>query len=677
MRSCIFAHKCADRIYKDKRIGMTRSLKNMFVLALMCLVVLCSSPDLFAEPQDTIDSDDLFDMSIEELLDIKISVASKKAESTDEAPAVVDVVSRNEIELYGDRDLHQLMQRQPSVYTGHTSAFSHNLASFRGDMPSHQEKHTLILLNGRPIRESAMGYNFPIYNAFPMTSLESVELIRGPGSVLYGTNAFTGVINLKSRPIPKQYEVSIFGMGGSNEYYDTIVSLGGRSGELGFVTDIRATDENGYPYRFTDQNGEYNDEGNFNRSISGTAHLEYRDLTFDLFAADVDIFTMGAVPLWSNFRHENHNKRLFANLGYKIPLHERATLELNATYNLQEDIYATIGTTQVGTNTSDVLGEVTLFTNPLDELNFVLGFLQEYRSNYKSDDSYFQSIPSYDYTPRGVYAQGDYKLNEVVKLIAGTQWNKSPLGDSDFVSRYGIILTPYKKWGVKLLRGEAFRGPMAVESDLYDPGFYTFTGNKNLEPEKITTYDAQLFYHDKKTYAAVTYFHSVIDGMIIYDVLGPTIVSYANGGEQRFDGIEFEAKRSLSEHWNTLGSFMHQDNEADTGLAPSYVPENMAKLGMDYSWDGGSAAVFCTHFGKPPRVDSPISGNPDTEAISLISMNIRLDMSKWLDCPKERAIFTLRAENLLDEEIYVPNFGQGYFPFGPGRTFYAGLKVRF
>jgi outer membrane receptor for ferrienterochelin and colicins len=655
---------------------MRMNILSLFLYVVACLIILGADANACAQQQDANELEDFFDMSLEELLEVKVTVASKKAELPHDAPGIVVVIPHNEIELYGDRNLYQLMERQPSVYMGHSFAYSHNLASFRGDMSSHQEKHTLILLNGRPIRESALGYSFPIYNAFPMTSLENVELIRGPGSVLYGTNAFTGVINLKSRPIPEKYEVSIFGMGGSNEYYDTTVSLGGRSGEFGFITDIRATGEDGYPYRFTDQNGAYNDEGNFNRSISGTVHLEYRDLTFDLFAADVDIFTMGVIPVWSNYRHESHNKRLFANLGYKIPLHERATLELNATYNLQEDILSSIGTTQVGTNTSDVLGEVTLFTNPCDNLNFVLGFLQEYRSNYKADKDLFQSIPSYDYSPRGLYAQGDYKLSEVIKLIAGTQWNQSPLGDSDFVSRYGIILTPYKKWGVKLLRGEAFRGPIAVESDLYDPGFYTFTGNKNLEPETITTYDTQLFYHDEKTFAAVTYFHSVTDGMIIYDAQG-TIISYTNGGEQQFDGIEFEGKRSLSEHWNMLGSFMYQDNEADTGLAPSYVPEKMAKLGTDYTWDGGSAAIFCTHFGTPPKVSNPISGNPGTEAASLVSLNVRLDVSHWLDCPKGRAILILRGENLLDEDVYVPSFGSGYFPYGPGRTFYAGLDTHF
>jgi hypothetical protein len=75
----------------------------MFTFVLICLVVLCSCSDLFAEPQDANDPEHFFDMSIEELLDVKISVASKIPESRDEALGVVNVFTHKEIELYVDR----------------------------------------------------------------------------------------------------------------------------------------------------------------------------------------------------------------------------------------------------------------------------------------------------------------------------------------------------------------------------------------------------------------------------------------------------------------------------------------------------------------------------------------------------------------------------------------------
>jgi len=198
-------------------------LKRAFLIVM--LLNLLSIPQNVSVGQQELDEQaDLFEMSIEELMDVEITVASKIPESTLEAPGVVVVVPRNEFEIYGDRNLHQLMQRQPSVYTRDAFPYSDNLAAFRGDMSTVAEMHTLILFNGRPIRESAQGHNVNMYTTLPLTSLDSVELIRGPGSVLYGSNAFTGVVNLKSRPVPEQYEFSVSGMAGSYGYYDTTFS---------------------------------------------------------------------------------------------------------------------------------------------------------------------------------------------------------------------------------------------------------------------------------------------------------------------------------------------------------------------------------------------------------------------------------------------------------------------
>lgn len=644
----------------------------------MLLLVCALGAQLFAQQQEPNKEQDFFEMSIEELLEVEVTVASKKPEAQFEAPGVVVVVPRNEFELYGDRNLHQLMQRQPSIYTRDAFPYSDNLAGFRGDMSTVAEMHTLILFNGRPIRESAQGHNVNMYTTFPLEGLESVEMIRGPGSVLYGTNAFTGVINLKSRPIPEQREFSVSSMLGSHGYYETTASGGGKFGDLGFIGTIRTAGQDGYDYRMTDAMGIPGDDDKYDKSVSATAHLDYRGFTLDMFGSDIEAFAMGVQPFWSNPHHKIRNKKLFVNAGYRLPVHDRAALEFNTTYNLQENSLSSPAPLMIGTNTSDILGEAILFANPLDNLNIVLGYLQEYRTNYEPEDDQFQSIPTYRYSPRSAYAQGDYKFGKCVKLVAGTQWNKSPLGDSDLISRYGVILTPFKKWGLKLLRGQAFRGPVTLESDLDDPPI--LVGNDNLEPETITTYDAQLFYHDEKTYAAVTYFYSTIDHLIIYDT-SVFPMSYMNGGEQKFDGIEFEAKHFFTPKWHVLGSFMHQENEADAGLNHSVVPENMLKVGTAYNWDWGSVSIFYSYFGTPPRIDSPLVVNPKPEALNLVCLNVRIDPSKWLDIPKGQASLTLRVENLFNEKIYVPTFaytGQpNSFPYGPGMTFYCGLKVCF
>jgi outer membrane receptor for ferrienterochelin and colicins len=138
------------------------TLLRRLAFACMLPILFANVPQALAAQLDANEPEDFFEMSIEKLLDIEVTVASKKSEPTVETPGVVVVVPRNEIELYGDRNLHQLLQRQPSVYTRGSYLYPHNLASFRGNMATHLDLHTLLLINGRPIRDSSFGgVNFP------------------------------------------------------------------------------------------------------------------------------------------------------------------------------------------------------------------------------------------------------------------------------------------------------------------------------------------------------------------------------------------------------------------------------------------------------------------------------------------------------------------------------------
>ena len=659
-------------------------LKHVAFWGLVIFWILCgpfgTASLALVESAEANDVASLLEMPIEELLEVEVTSASKKSESLYEAPGVMVVVPRDEIRIYGDRDLHQLLQRQPSVYTRDVFPYTDNVAGFRGDMSTVAETHTLILLNGRPIRESAQGLNVNMYKTFPLSVLESVELIRGPGSVLYGSNAFTGVINLKTR-VPDQNQLSVSSMMGSHGYYQTDVTAAGKSGRFGHITAFQAVGQQGYPYRMTDAMGVYDEDNRQYKSYSALTHLNYGNFTFDCFWSDYDAFAMGVLPFWSNPHKSFRNKKLFLNAGYRIPVHERTTLEFNATYNLQENGLTSYKPQIIGTNTSDILLEGTLFANPTDNLNLVLGFLQEQRSNYHPDKDKFQSIPPYRHEPQSFYAQGDYRFGKLVKFVAGTQWNKSSYGIADWISRYGIIITPWDKWGVKLLRGEAFRAPTTLETDLYDPGI--LVGNSDLEPETITTYDAQLFYHSEKAYAAFTYFQSTINKIIVYDVDAVPDMSYMNGGKQRFNGIELEGKYFFTPNWHILGSFLHQNDKGEGNINPTVVPENMFKLGTAYAWDWGTVSLFYVLFGKAPEINFPTTlvVNPEPEAVNLVNLNVDLDLYKWTGLKKGRSIFTFRIENLFNEKVYAPTLAYAgtpnSFPYGPGTTFYGGITINF
>ncbi len=666
---------------------MKRTFIRLAVLAFtLCLIIMMQLPALAqealsTEPNKPSQRDNLFDMDIEQLMNIEVTVASKKSEPQYEAPGVVVVVPREEFIVYGDRNLHQLMQRQPSVYTQGSYFYPHNIASFRGNMGGHLDLHTLLLINGRPIRDSYYGgENFPVYMTYPLESISSVEVIRGPGSVLYGSNAFTGVVNLKSRSIPEETQFSTFGMSGSEGYWNTTVSGGGRSGALGFVTDNRISGQQGYEFSMYDgrpAGAVYKTDRDTNKSISTMNHFEFKGFTLDLFYSNLETFYIGVIPFWNFTDNILRVNTVFGNLGYMLPLHERLKMEFNLTYNYRAMDFQRPVNNDADVISEDWLGEITAYANPIDDLNIILGFLQENQRSVKGDNTNTTIDPHYNLEPQSAYAQADYRLNKVVKFIGGLQWNKAAYGSTDTIMRTGLILTPFEKWGFKLLRGEAFRAPFAIETSLNDTAI--LVGNKNLRPETIATYDAQIFYNDDKTYAALTYFNTEIGDLIIRDT-STTPNSFMNGGQQDFDGIELEYKHFFDESWHVLGSYTYHDSTQTSNLNPSTVPHNMFKVGTAYSWEWGSAALFYTFFSDPPRLASEVVRNPAPDDMHLISVNLRVDPSHFLDIPRGHATLVLRGENLADNDIWTPEFNRGgvpnTLPQSGGATFYAGLEIR-
>jgi hypothetical protein len=126
---------------------------------------------------------------------------------------------------------------------------------------------------------------------------------------------------------------------------------------------------------------------------------------------------------------------------------------------------------------------------------------------------------------------------------------------------------------------------------------------------------------------------------------------------------------------------MYQNNKADAGLNPSVVPDNMAKFGAAYTGNWGTASIFYCYFGTPPSITSPLVVNPEPEAVNLLSTNVRIDTSEWLGPKKGQSTMVFRVENLLNEKIHVPTMAYtgspNSFPYGPGRTFYAGLQLKY
>lgn len=138
-------------------------------------------------------ADDVYAMDLEQLAQLQVSTPTRTEESLQHTAGTVLVFTREDIRERGFRNLGELMQSLPGVYVqGNSSADAFNTVSWRGIAGNNM---FIIMQNGVRINTPA-GEPMAVSDNFPLYSAQRVEIVYGPGSALYGTDALSGVINI-------------------------------------------------------------------------------------------------------------------------------------------------------------------------------------------------------------------------------------------------------------------------------------------------------------------------------------------------------------------------------------------------------------------------------------------------------------------------------------------------
>ncbi len=156
------------------------------------------------------DSVDYYDLSLEELMDIKIVSASKKAESLFDAPLSASVLSREEIRNSGATSIMEALRLIPGVIVREQTNGNYDI-HVRGldNVPpnslvlSSTNTTTLVMINNRPVYNYLQGGTFWESLPIDLNDVDKIEVVRGPSSTLYGPNAVSGVINIITRRVEK------------------------------------------------------------------------------------------------------------------------------------------------------------------------------------------------------------------------------------------------------------------------------------------------------------------------------------------------------------------------------------------------------------------------------------------------------------------------------------------
>jgi len=649
-----------------------------------------------AYAEETLSVPKLKAMSLEEIL--QVEVVSKKKEDKNTAAGIVSVVTEDDIKRYGGNTLADVLNRVTSIYMLSTYIWSDSTASVRGDALTHVNNHTLVLINGRPIRDSAYGgLNETMFRDFPIHHIEQIEVIRGPGSVLYGSNAFTGVINV----VTKKHQENAFTVRGRYGSFNTGQAeseFAWKNDEAAITGAVRYRGSDGWLSSAAD---EHNNPANFRNNgedLSASLWGEWGDFNFNLYVVNNQRTHWGSVPIGSGQAIEN--RKFFIDTGYKRQLADnwQATLNLSYTHFTQNYDLPVQGVLYLTDLYEDnILLEQTNYLKFFDDkLNVTLGGLMIWEDGGVTQVSNPNTLDPYSQIRSSIYAEASYPILDDLTLTLGGQFHyydnlkESQEGVMDdgkpttgLVGRAGLVYEISSEWGAKLLYNQAYRAPSAGELGAKSA---VVLGNRNIEPERVDTFDAQIFYHTRDYQASVTAFHSDVRNLIVRVPIpntDPPRLQYDNSGSATFEGLEFEADAKLTDRLSWKGSYTFQTNRNWQGENnATQMPNHMAKIGLSFDATPDlQISAFDTFFSAAKEIPSSLAYNPPADSYHNISINTNYQLDHLLGFSSAKNVtFSFYIDNLLDEKFYYPEFNRkriNTIPASPGRSLYGEIAINF
>jgi iron complex outermembrane receptor protein len=180
-----------------------------------------------AWPQEK--AEDITNKSLEELMNIKVTSATKKVETLSGAPAAMFVVTSEDIQRGGFTSIPEALRAVPGLYVARINADWWSVSA-RG-FSDYLNNKMLILTDGRSLYNPEFGGIEWDQNAIPMEEIERIEVIRGPGGTLWGANAINGVINIITKSSDRTQGIAVETSSSPEEGHTASIRYGGKVGE--------------------------------------------------------------------------------------------------------------------------------------------------------------------------------------------------------------------------------------------------------------------------------------------------------------------------------------------------------------------------------------------------------------------------------------------------------------
>jgi outer membrane receptor protein involved in Fe transport len=639
------------------------------------------------------------ELNLGQLLEVPVTGSTLTEESLKTVPSVVTIFTREQIDRLGLDYLYELLRLVPGFQVTRNADNPFNYTySAGGRRLGNRALEILLVVDGRLFgNPRAVGADTGV-SLFPLAQIERVEVIQGPGSALYGSGAYTGVINIISR----KGETSVKASLGSDNRYQVDGHWAERWGDWNSNVFFHTYGDAGQTYRLADgrTTSDPRRELDIDIDLQGPSRqlqaawyrLEGED--FYTFEKVFDSFNQYR----QQFRHLRlkqafqpaDNWHMTLSLAYRdgeqhfhAPLVDAGGLAMVSRPSSQEPMLAKV-TFDAHASRVNLANELHL--DKRGNVQFGLDWQQAEQAETRGYTNYdlgqmvrnerpFTYYGDFDYSivvetavareTAGLYGQWIYDLRPDTRMTLGGRYDYYQDIGEHISPRLGLVHQINGAQSIKLLYGEAFRAPNFVEIALQNNPY--LNGNPNLDHELVRTWNLAWLASGTRTSVELSGFYSEYENPILAGIQGATRI-YINGMDQEARGVSIDVNCQLNSHWLLRTSYTHLYDLPDSAFAEA---EHLAIAAINYQRERWNLNLSASYQGaRQYPITNNQRGNLNGYWLANGQLSYRFD-------PRTR--LSLSVKNLLDELYSSPALGIGILGGVPnrGRETSVGMEWQF
>lgn len=573
--------------------------------------------------------------------EVVVVTATATRKAVRDCSASVSVIGPQDIKSVAASNALNLLNFLPGIFVQRTGDFGRADVNIRGI--GQRGRRINILVDGRPEKMGLFGC--AVTHAFPLDNVERIEVVRGSSSVLYGSEALGGVVNIITHNPEKQSETELFSSFGSFNTQQFNLRQGGKKEKWSYYLTFDRRRSSGHR-----ENSGYKGNtftGKFSYDFSDHLHLSFQGKYFEGKKHEAGTLDFPLNDFWNEY--------------------QRGAVDLSLKGRSEKDefllkLYRNFGHHRFsdGWHSRDFVNggifHCTTHRIKNNELTFGLDF------RTLGGKSYNWPQGQWDKNEAAVFMQDEYVIHRRWILSAGLRLHWDSLFGIESCPHLGVVFKTGEKTTLRASINKGFRSPQLNELYMFP------AANPNLKPERVWNYEVGI-YQGIGTWMTT--------GLAVYRMKGSNLIEmnlnpspppkfkFENRGEFTFQGLELSLRADISSGISALLFYTYLDPGEKTRGRAGQKWDFSLRIEKRLFFASLQAQYVTDYYAH----DFSLSALP---SYFLLNSRFEMNILSFLD-------LFFEINNILNSSymIYVdlPGMAAGAYPM-PGRNFNLGIRIK-